>query len=212
MHFDALTLACVCHELNELVIGGRVQQVVQVDELSIGLEIYADRQRRYLLLDVQPQMPRVHLVSQKLRRGSETPSPFLLLLRKYARGAVVDAIEQPDPIEYILHLSFDHPEHGVTTLVVELIGRASNLLLLTSEKRILDCAHRIRSKTPNQRTLLPDRSYSLPPAQDKIPPLDDGEPDYYVRFNRVVVAEGTLQKSLVAHIAGMSPTLEKETA
>ncbi|MBV7339740.1 NFACT family protein [Chloroflexi bacterium TSY] len=212
MHFDALTLACVCHELNDLVVGGRVQQVVQVDELSIGLEIYTDRQRRYLLLDVQPQTPRVHLVSQKLRRGSETPSPLLLLLRKYARGAALESIEQPDPIERILRLSFDHPEHGVTTLVVELIGRASNLFLLTPEERILDCARRIRSKTPNQRTLLPGRSYTLPPVQDKISPLDDGKPDYYLRFNSVVTAEGSLRKALVAHIAGMSPSLAKETA
>jgi predicted ribosome quality control (RQC) complex YloA/Tae2 family protein len=121
MHFDALTLACVAHELREELTGGRVQQVVLPDAHSVGFEIYAQRQRRYLFASAEPNAGRIHMVSQKLRRGVEQETPLLLLLRKYVRDSILDAIEQPDPTERILHLVFDHPGYGVTTLVTFLI-------------------------------------------------------------------------------------------
>ena len=58
MHFDALTLACVADELNTKIAQGRVQQIVPIDEMSIGLEVYRDRQRHYLLLGALPTNPR----------------------------------------------------------------------------------------------------------------------------------------------------------
>ncbi len=84
MHFDALTLACITHELQETIVGGRVQQVVLVDDFSIGLEIYAARQRHYLLISAQPTESRIFLSSHKLRRGADQQSPLLLLLRRCA--------------------------------------------------------------------------------------------------------------------------------
>ncbi len=106
MHFDALTLACVADELSNLLCPGRVQQVVLVDEHSIGLEIYADGARHQLLIAAQAVSPRIHTVSYKLRRGVETASPLLLLLRKYVRDATITAIVQPEPTERLLRLAF----------------------------------------------------------------------------------------------------------
>src|ERR1700712_847869 len=123
MHFDALTLACVTAELQHSLVGGRVQQVLRPDETSIGLEIYAQHQRHYLLLTVDAQKSRVHLVNQKLRRGAEQPSPLLLLLRKYVRDSLLESIVQPDPTERVLHFHFIHNEHGPTTLVAEMLGQ-----------------------------------------------------------------------------------------
>ena len=116
MHFDALTLACVANELAENLTGGRVQQVVLPDAHSVGMEIYAQRQRRYLFASAQANAGRIHLTSQKLRRGVEQETPLLLLLRKYVRESILDAVVQPDPTERILHLHFDHPGFGVTKL------------------------------------------------------------------------------------------------
>ncbi|RIK39959.1 MAG: hypothetical protein DCC57_19840, partial [Chloroflexi bacterium] len=123
MHFDALTLVCVAQELQSELTGGRIQQVVLPHDAAVGLEVYAQRRRRYLLLNVQPGDGRVHLVAGKLRRGVEQETPLLLLLRKYVRESILDAIVQPDPTERILHLVCDHAAHGVTTLIVEPMGR-----------------------------------------------------------------------------------------
>jgi len=101
--FDAVALAAVADELNEKILRGRVQEIVQLDALTFGLEIYAQHARHYVYATAHPDDARVHLVSQKLRGGGETPSPFLLLLRKYAEGAFVDSVA-PLPNECVFHL------------------------------------------------------------------------------------------------------------
>ncbi|RLT36316.1 MAG: fibronectin/fibrinogen-binding protein [Chloroflexi bacterium] len=212
MHFDALTLAAVAAELNTTIRGGRVQQILRPDAHSLGMEIYAEHQRHYLLLSAHPQASRVHLSEQKLRRGMEKDTPLLLLLKKYVRGAILDAIELPVAYERLLALRFEHPEHGSTTLLAEPMGRLSNLILLDAGGRILDVLKRIPPGENAQRVLLPKWVYSYPPAQDKVPPLDDGQPDYYTRLAGVLGAGGRLWRALADGVEGISPTLAREIA
>ena len=103
MFFDALTAACIAAELRDTVLGGRVQQVLLPDHLAVGLEIYAHRQRRYLLLSAHAEQGRVHLAPEKLRRGVDKTTGLLQRLRKLGRGAVLSAVEQP-PFERVLRL------------------------------------------------------------------------------------------------------------
>jgi predicted ribosome quality control (RQC) complex YloA/Tae2 family protein len=212
MHFDALTLACIAYEFAESLRGGRVQQVLLPDAQSVGLEIYAQRQRRYLFASAQPGAGRVYLTSQKLRRGVEQETPLLLLLRKYIRDSILDAVVQPDPTERILELHFDHPGYGTTTLVIEPMGRLSNLILVNANGNILDCIHRVRAGENAQRVLLPGRPYTRPPAQDRLSPVDDGSPTYYEQLTALVQGPGKLWKRIAEGIAGASPTLGRETA
>ncbi len=171
MHFDALTLAAVADELRETVAGGRVQQIVLPDSRSVALEIYAHRQRLYLLLSAHPQASRVHLVEQKLRRGVPKETPLLLLLRKYVRGARLEAVELPVPFERVLFLRFHHPRHAISTLAIEPIGRLGNLILMNDSGQILDALVRVPPGENAQRVLLPRRTYQLPPRPDRSPPL-----------------------------------------
>ncbi len=212
MHFDALTLACVTHELQTELTGGRIQQVVLPHDAGVGLEVYAQRQRRYLLLNAQPGDGRVHLVADKIRRGVERETPLLLLLRKYVRESLLDAIVQPDPSERILHLVCDHAAHGVTTLIVEPMGRLSNLFLVNRSGIILECVHRVRGGEHAQRVLLPGKPYTPPPPQERLPPWDDGSEDYYTRLQALTARPGKLWKAIVETIAGTSPTLAREIA
>ncbi len=111
MFFDALTMACIADELRATVLGGRVQQALLPDPLSVGLEIYAGHRRHCLLASAHAETGRLVLAGDKLRRGSDTETGLLVLLRKYLRGSMLSAIEQP-PFERILRLTFDHPEWG----------------------------------------------------------------------------------------------------
>ena len=129
MYFDALTMACVADELRATILGGRVQQVLLPDRLSVGLEIYAQHQRHYLLASAHAEMGRLLLASEKLRRGVDKETGLLLLLRKYARGAIVSAIEQP-PFERVLRLELRPSRVGCSELVVEVMGRHSNIILV----------------------------------------------------------------------------------
>jgi len=210
MHFDALTLACMAAELKQTLCPGRVQQVLLVDEQTIGGEIYTPGARHQLLLALTPGAARLHTVSYKLRRGADE-TPLLLLLRKYVRGARLVAVDQPDPTERVLRLEFEHAETGATTLVVELIGRQPNALLLNPAGRILECLHH-QPAVGDGRALLPGRPYLPPPMPTKLSPRDDGGADYYARLAQIAALPGPLWKALVAGIAGLSPTAAHEVA
>lgn len=232
MTFDTWTTAAVGVELAHTLVPGRVQQVLQVDEDSLAFEVYAGGQRRYLLVSAQRQAPRVHLLAAKPRRGVDTASPLLQLLRKFVRGATLGAVVQP-PWERVLWLVFDHPEHGRSALVAELIGRRANGLLLrpaqaasgsasrerpvdppAGEWRILECVHRTRpqeqgSPAPGDRILLPGRPYSPPPVPAGYPPdeLTEG------RLRLLLEEMGTqtpLWQVLVQGLRGISPLLARE--
>lgn len=210
MHFDALTLACLADELEQAIVGGRVQQIVLVDEFSVGLEIYAERQRRYLLLSAKPTAGRIYLSSQKLRRGVEQQTPILLLLRKYVRSSKITSVEQRDPTERVLRINFNHTVHGPTALIAEPMGRSANLILVDGDDLILEAVRRVHAD--RGRAVLPGHPYSAPPPQSKAPPVDDGSGDYYSRITVVTESDERLWKALVANVAGISPSQAREVA
>ncbi len=204
MNYDALTLAAVSEALRAKLVGGRVQRVVRPSPLSIGLEVYTER-RYQLLLSAEPQGPTALLSDEKLRRGTEKPSPLLLLLRKYVEGARLRGIHQPE-LERALHIHFEGAE-GKVTLVCELMGRLSNLILLDAGGTILDAAKRISAAINRRRTILPGQPYLPPPAQEKLHPLTADERAW---LNDLLAAEGPLWRRLVEMAFGLSPTLARE--
>lgn len=217
MHFDALTLAAVADELRETVASGRVQQIVLPDSRSVALEVYANRERRHLLLSAHPQASRVHLLEHKPRRGVAKETPLLLLLRKYVRGARLASVELPAPFERVLFLGFHHPQHGATTLAVEPIGQLGNVILMNADGNILDALVRVPAGENAQRVLLPRRAYQLPPPQDRLPPLGDSDEPHGEAGRSAADGNGAgeaqaplLWRSLLNRFAGVSPTLARE--
>jgi len=221
MHFDTITMASIRAELTQTIAGGRVQQIVLPDEWSVGMEIFANQQRHNLLLSAHAQTGRVHLVSHKLRRGVEGHTPLLLLLRKYVRGGRLTAIDQPNPAERVLSLQFDHTEYGVTTLVIEIIGRQSNLILLNPNRKIMEVMRRSDARNRSDGTIKqavrPRQQYFPPMPQQKLSPFLLDQPEDRQLFqqqiqNLLIESEGQqkLWRVLTSLIAGVSPTLARE--
>ena len=219
MYYDALTAAAVADELRATVVGGRVQEVIHVDDLTLGLEIYgrvrrADpqatrptHQRQYLVLSAHPRESRAHLTEIKVRRGVEAPVPLLLLLRKHVRGGFISAVRQP-PFERILHLDVSGPEKTVT-LTVEAMGRHANIILVDEDGQVLDSIKRISARLSRVRPMLPGMQYVPPPVQDKLDPADVTE--YTLREMIDASRAGQpVWRALVNGIRGMSPLLARE--
>jgi predicted ribosome quality control (RQC) complex YloA/Tae2 family protein len=162
MNLDAFTIAALADELLDTIVGGRVQDVLDVDETSICLEIYGNHARHYLLLNASAQNPRIHLVPDKLRRGLPQPTTLGLLLRRYVEGARIGHIYQP-PWERVLVIDIEGPE-GPLSIIGELMDRRSNLLLV-SDGRILDCMRRVGPHENRVRVSLPNHPYAPPPPQ-----------------------------------------------
>lgn len=207
--FDAVTLAAVAAELNQTILHGRVQAIFQLDAHAFGLEIYAHHARHSLYLSAHPTQARVHLVTQKLRGSGLTPTPLLLLLRKYAENAFIRAIT-PCAHERILHIQFDHARAGISTLVIETIGKYSNIILLDADSVVLDALKRVDATINRARVTLPRRAYAPPPPQAKIHPANLDPAD----LARILAANPRtlLRQTLVSSIASVSPLLAREIA
>ena len=216
--FDVLTIAALVDELRKTLLRGRVQKVVQTAPLAIALEFYAG-QRWGLIIDVNAQEPRLHLAQAVPAGDPEQVTPFLLLLRKYVRGARLVQVEQV-PLERILRLRFAtvlvEEQRGrierlpvETELVIELMGRHSNAILVAADGKILDALKRVTPEMSAARPVLPGRPYQPPPPQLKRDPrrlsadavdslLLEGRPDQ------------ELATALVQQLTGFSPQMARE--
>lgn len=207
MYYDALTTAAIASELRDLLSSGRVQAVVHVDDLTLGLEVYAGRQRRYLVVSADARHARVHLTSVKPRRGVDAQIPLLLLLRKYVRGGRVVDVRQP-PFERILHLDVAG-EEGTFTLIAETMGRHSNVILCASDGQVMDSIKRVGPRLSRVRPMLPGTMYTPPPPQDKLEPADVTL-GHLSDMAAVARVGQPLWRVLVNGIRGISPLLARE--
>jgi predicted ribosome quality control (RQC) complex YloA/Tae2 family protein len=212
MSFDALTMAAIAAELEQTVLGGRVQRVVQTSRLSIGLEIYAGRQRHQLLASAHPLHARVHLSEVKPTRDPKARSPFLLHVRRRLRGARLKGIDVP-ALERILFLRFEHPklpaDEQENTFVIEIMGRRSNLILVDQETLVLDCIKRVTPQMSAARPMLPHQRYGLPPEQIKADPRGF-DPQALARELAGLQPDTRLWQALVNLFRGVSPLLARE--
>jgi predicted ribosome quality control (RQC) complex YloA/Tae2 family protein len=211
MTFDTFSIAAIAHELRQTISGGRVQRVTQVNSLTYGFEIFVYPIRHYLILSVEPQAPRLHLSDEKVRRGSRSETPLLLVLRKYMRGARLTSLEQP-PYERILHFNFSGPISS-TTLVVELLGTHSNLILVEPDQTILGVARlpktvKTLERSNVQRSNIPGEIYQ-PPPQLKLDPANLTEFALRQELNEAS-PQLELARLLTETVSGVSPLLARE--
>lgn len=221
MNVDTLTIAAVVEELQQTILGGRVQHVLLPGPLSIGLEIFGAGRRHQLLASANPRSARLHLVSSRLSRGVEQETPLLLLLRKYVRGGIITAIEQPE-LERIVVLSItkypsgrkdeedeeddDPQEERHCELVIELLGNRANLILLDDDNLILDAAKRVPGRA-DVRSIFPRAPYELPPQPaNRFDPRDAS----LSAVGEARARTGDLARTIPAVYTGVSPQLARE--
>lgn len=208
MYFDAFTLSALVDEFMDTLVGGRVQDAIDVSHNALGLEIYADRRRHYLYLSADPLAPRVHLVGDKLRRGTQRPAQIGLLLRRYVEGGSVAHVSQPQ-WERVLHIDIEGPE-GDVTLIVEPMERRSNILLVQNGV-ILDCIRRVGKDDNRYRVSLPAHEYVPPPPQTgRLDPFEVTPDDLTGILQQSDDPKRKVHQALAGRLLGISPLLAKE--
>ena len=143
---------------------------------------------------------------------------FCMLLRKHLSGARLLAVEQP-PLERVVIFTLEAlnelGDRVERRLVLEAIGRRSNLILLDESGRILDCMRRVESSlgtgNANQRSLLPGMFYRLPPAQEKLDPTAQSREELE-RLLSAAPEEAQADKWLLDTFSGLSPLVCRELA
>jgi predicted ribosome quality control (RQC) complex YloA/Tae2 family protein len=208
MYLDVFTLSALVDEFLDVLVGGRVQDVLDVDQTGIGLEIYAEHRRQYLYLSADPTNPRVHLVPDKLRRGLVKPTQVGLLMRRYVEGGGVAHVSQP-PWERILQIDVEGPE-GEVSLIIEPMERRSNILLV-QKGIILDCMRRVGPEENRYRLSLPGHEYKLPPPQvGKHEPMKVSLDEFSLFFEMNEDPRRKAHQVLASRLLGISPLLAKE--
>lgn len=206
---DALTARALGAELHGTIAGGRVQGLYFVTPHVIGLEIYANQKRHYVLASAEPQRGRVLLVTEKLRNASVPLTPFFLLLKKYVNGAFLNQVRVVAR-ERILLFEFDERAQGISTLVVELMGNRANLILLDAGGFILDALRRVPATANRTREIVPRAKYFPPPPQAKADPLTLTVPQLRALLDLAI--GDSLAERLVASVAGTGPLFAREIA
>ena len=218
MPLDALCLSGLVHELDQTVTGGKIDKIYQPgrDEILLAVRTPAHGNVR-LLLSANPNHPRPQL-TQISRENPDTPPMFCMLLRKHLSGARLLAVEQP-PLERVVMFTLEAlnelGDRVERRLVLEAIGRRSNLILLDESGRILDCMRRVESGlgtgNANQRSLLPGMFYRLPPAQEKLDPAAQSREELEALLS-AAPEEAQADKWLLDTFSGLSPLVCRELA
>ena len=210
MYFDAFTISSLVDEFTEKLVGGKVQDSIDVDPTGFGFEIYANRQRHYLYASANQQNPRVHLVGDKLRRGLYTPKQLGLLFRRHIEGSILMKVSQPK-WERILFFDFEHHEEGKSRIVVEPMERRANILLLKN-KTILDCVNRVGKEDNRYRQSLPNYKYKMPPPlKDRFNPFEITLQDIEAIFDSSEKPDkDKLARLFPRKMLGFSPLMARE--
>ena len=210
MPLDAICLRAVLHELRPQLIGARIDKVQQPARDQIVLLL---RGNLRLLLNAGANQPRIQLTNI-LRDNPAQPPMFCMLLRKHLVGARVLSIEQPDLERMViltLQCTDEFGEISQKQLVLECMGRRSNLVLLDAQGRIVECLRRVDADLSATRQLLPGLFYHLPTPLDKLSLLSQEE-DSLALAQRGGDAEQAVDKWVLDHYTGISPLIAREFA
>ena len=210
MPLDAICLRAVLNELRPKLIGARIDKVQQPARDQIVLLL---RGNLRLLLNAGANQPRIQLTSI-LRDNPAQPPMFCMLLRKHLVGARVLSIEQPDLERMViltLQCTDEFGEISQKQLVLECMGRRSNLVLLDAQGRIVECLRRVDADLSAARQLLPGLFYRLPTPLDKLSLLSQEE-DAIALAQRGGEEEAAVDKWVLDHYTGISPLIARELA
>nr|WP_325293959.1 NFACT RNA binding domain-containing protein [uncultured Oscillibacter sp.] len=209
MAIDAVCLQAVVEELKPQLLGLRVDKVQQPARDQAVLLFRGKR----LLLNAGAGAPRLQLTELPRDNPAEPPM-FCMLLRKHLSGARVAGITQP-PLERLVRLEFDASDElgraGKRTLVLEAMGRRSNLILLDGEDRVIDSLRRVDADMSAQRQVLPGLFYQPPASAGRLPFLEETEAGFAARFASAP-AEKSLDGFLLDQYFGLSPLMARELA
>ncbi len=210
MSFDGLFTRAITEEIKKLETG-RISKIYQPSKYEILLHIRAKGKNQKLLLSSHPSYARVHITEQSYDSPS-LPPMFCMLLRKHLEGGIIERIEQIE-LERIIHFTIrsrnEIGDESYKTLIIEIMGRHSNIMLVdSSTQTILDSIKHLSPTMNRHRTVFPGYQYISPPPQNKENPLKIETKEAFLM--KLDFLAGKMDKQLVDTFAGISPLFAKE--
>lgn len=209
MAFDGIAIANIVKELEGTILGGKISKIAQPEKDELMLTIKNNGSQYRLMISADATLPLIYLTDTNKLSPMTAPN-FCMLLRKHVQNARITNVFQPS-LERIIHIELEHlDELGdlcKKVLVVEIMGKHSNIIFCNSEKIVIDSIKHISGMVSSVREVLPGRSYFIPETTDKKNPLEVTEREFR---EAVYKKELPSFKAIYTSFTGISPIIAKE--
>ncbi len=204
MAMDGLCLYASVWELQAL-LGGKIDKITQPSKDEMIFTIRAGGKNHRLLISASAERCGMYLTELKRTNPMEAPM-FCMLLRKKISGGRIERIEQPS-MDRVVHIviqgSNELGDSVCYTLVAEIMGKHSNIILCDENGLIIDAIRRIGPGVSTVRTVLPAQAYLAPPRQDKKDPREASKED----FRAVLALDGRADNLFSMRFFGLAPNV-----
>lgn len=209
MAFDGITIAAMVKELHTYLDGGRFNKIAQPESDALLITAKGNQGQCRLLLSASASLPLIYFI-EKNKTSPLTAPNFCMFLRKHIGSAKIADIRQPG-LERVVEFELEHlNEMGdpcKKILIMELMGKHSNIIFCDENRVILDSIKHVSSHMSSVREVLPGRPYFLPQTQEKADPLTITEED----FKEIVCKKPcNISRAIYTSLTGLSPLIAEE--
>lgn len=212
MSLDAACLTALVGELRPQLEGARVDKIFQPGRDEVVLHLRTPQGNQKLLLTANPSHPRLQMTALT-RENPASPPMFCMLLRKHLTGARVLSVTQP-PMERVVTLELETlnelGDRVTRRLILEAMGRRSNLILTDENGRITDCLRKVDGELSQLRPVLPGLYYRLPPAREDRRNPRETDRETLAALLDTAPAEAEADRWLLDTFSGLSPLICRE--
>lgn len=208
MALDGITISALVHELNTKLTGGRFFKIAQPETDELQITVKQAREQYKLLISASASLPLTYLTEHSKTAPLTAPN-FCMVLRKHLSNAKILDIYQPG-LERIIYFKLEHyNEMGDICnklLIVELMGKHSNIIFTDTDFKIIDSIKHISANVSSVREVLPGRTYFIPDTTHKLNPLEITFTDFKPAINKPMACA----KALYTSFTGISPTAAQD--
>jgi len=209
MALDGIVISNIVNELNSSLVSGRLNKIAQPEADELLLTIKNNGTQYRLTISANAGLPLIYLTDVNKTSPLTAPN-FCMLLRKHVNSGRIISISQPG-LERVIDFELEHlNEMGDLCkkhLIVELMGKHSNIIFCDDKNMIIDSIKHVSSQMSSVREVLPGREYFIPQTMDKANPL---EVDYKTFSELVYNKEVPLAKAIYTSLTGLSPIVSEE--
>ena len=211
MAFDGLVISALTDEFARCLTGGRINKIYQPESDELILTIKNNGNNYRLLLSASASLPLAYLTENNKNNPAIAPN-FCMLLRKHINGGRILSVTQPT-LERIIVFEIEHlndlGDICTKKLIVELMGKHSNIIFAKPDNTIIDSIKHISLNVSSVREVLPGRTWFIPDTQNKHNPLTINKENFEQTGMTKPVPTA---KAIYTSLTGISPAVAEEIA
>lgn len=161
MAFDGIVCSAVVAELNTLILEGKINKIFEPNKNEIVIGIYSKGKNLALNINIDPVNYRINLTTHS-KPNPKNVYNFCMVLRKHLTGGTIKKVYM-NGLDRIIYIDIDCynelNDHITKTLIIELMGKHSNIILVNSDNIIIDSLRHLNKLDNSLRDILPGYKY-----------------------------------------------------